>query len=174
MKKALVLILSLCLMCSAAFAGETIVLNWDETATEEVAGQGEFQQIEIPDVAKVSYWIPSVMKAEEDGVEGEFLQAATYTTEDNNYRVTVIAFQVNSMEQYAADMKDSSIGSNFVNLTINGVDCIGFEMEEYDIETLMYPVTDNVVLSVNCIPLNGDEDWDAVKQAIFASIRPVE
>ena len=65
-------------------------------------------------------------------------------------------------------------GSNFRNVTVNGVDCIGYEVAENDIECLIYPVTENIIVTFSCTPLNGDEDWDLTKGAIFASIQPGE
>ena len=175
MKKALVLILSLCLLCSVAFAEETIALNWEDIATEEVAAQGEFQQIAIPDVATVVYWIPSVMNSVDvSQIEGEFKPAALFTTEDESYSVAVFAFQVTSVDEYVAQMESQGGGSSFHNVTINGVDCVSYEVADADIDSLVYPVTDTMVLSFNCTPLNGDEDWDAVKAVIFSSIQPVE
>jgi hypothetical protein len=37
MKRAILMIVCLCMMCSAAFAEETIELNWEQIGTEEVA-----------------------------------------------------------------------------------------------------------------------------------------
>ena len=46
------------------------------------------------------------------------------------------------------------------------------EVAENDMECLIYPVTENIIVTFSCTPLNGDEDWDLTKGAIFASIQP--
>ena len=77
MKRAILMIVCLCMMCSAAFAEETIELNWEQIGTEEVAAQGEFQALEIPDVCTVNFWIPSVLNAVDTSViEGPFKPTA--------------------------------------------------------------------------------------------------
>lgn len=175
MKKVIILIACLCLICSAAFAEEAVVLNWADIGTDEVQALGEFQQIEIPDLLTVCYWIPSVMNAVDVSViDGPFKPTALYTTEDQKYSLAVFVAEVSSLQEYAALMESQGGGSNFHNLTINGVDCISYEVADSDIDSLIYPVSDTVILSFNCTPLNGDEDWDATKAAIFGSIQPAQ
>ena len=172
MKKVILMVLCLCMMCSAAFAEEAIVLNWEEIGTEEVASQGEFQALEIPDVCTVYFWIPSVLNAVDTGViEGPFKPTALYTTEDDSYGLADFLNEIGSLEEYASLMETQAGGSNFRNVTVNGVDCIGYEVAENDMECLIYPVTENIIVTFSCTPLNGDEDWDLTKGAIFASIQ---
>ena len=173
MKKAILMIVCLCMMCSAAFAEETIELNWEQIGTEEVAAQGEFQALEIPDMCTVNFWIPSVLNAVDTSViEGPFKPTALYTSEDDTYGVAVFLNEIGSLEEYVSLMETQAGGSNFRNVTVNGVDCIGYEVAENDMECLIYPVTENIIVTFSCTPLNGDEDWDLTKGAIFASIQP--
>lgn len=173
MKKVILMVLCLCMMCTAAFAEDVIELNWEQYGTEEAAAQGEFQQLEIPDVGTVLFWIPSVLNATDTSViEGPFQPTALYVSEDDNYGVAVFLNEIGGMnlEDYAKLMETEGGGSNFRNVMVNGISCIGYEIEEDDMECLLYPVTDNVIATFTCTPLNGD-DWDATKGVIFASIQ---
>ena len=40
-------------------------------------------------------------------------------------------------------------------------------------ECLIYPITENLILTFSLVPMDGDDDWDATKAAIVASIQPV-
>ena len=60
MKKLFSVLVALCLLCSVALAEEKIELNWTDFNTEEIQSLGEFQQIEIPDMPTIVYWIPTV------------------------------------------------------------------------------------------------------------------
>ena len=77
------------------------------------------------------------------------------------------------MEEYATLMESEGGGTGFRNVTINGVDCIAYEVVDSDVESLIYPITETTILSFNCTPLNGDDDWDAMKGVILASIQAV-
>ena len=172
MKKVFLMVLCLCMMCTAAFAEETIELNWEDYA--EAEAQGEFQQLEIPDVGTVLFWIPSVLNATDPSVvEGPFQPTALYVSEDDNYGVAIFLNEIGSLEDYAKLMETEGGGANFRNVMINGVSCVGYEIAdaETDMECLLYPVTDNVIATFTCTPLNGDDDWDATKGVIFASIQ---
>ena len=174
MKKVFLMVLCLCMLCTAAFAEDVIELNWEQYGTEEAAAQGEFQKLEIPDVATVLFWIPSVLNATDPGVvEGPFQPTALYVSEDEKYGVAVFLNDIGSasLEDYAKMMETEGGGSNFRNVMINGVSCVGYEIEENDMECLIYPVTSNVIVTFTCTPLNGDEGWDATKGVIFASIQ---
>lgn len=175
MKKAILLIVCLCMMCSAAYAEETIELNWADIGSEEIQALGEFQQVVIPDLPAICFWIPSVMKSVDvSGMEGFFKPTALYATEDQTCSIVVFVSEISSLEEYAALMQSEGGGSDFRNVKINGVDCIAYEVKDSDLDCLVYPVSENVIISLNCTPLNGDGDWDSTKGAIFASIQPVQ
>ena len=176
MKKVLMIVACLCLLCSAAFAEEDVLeLNWAEIGTDELVAMGEFQQIEIPDVLTVVYWLPSVMKSVDVSViDGPFKPTALYSTEDQKYSLAIFVAEIASLQEYATTMESQGGGSSFRNVKVNGVDCISYEVAESAIDSLIYPVTENVILSFNFTPLNGDDDWDATKAAIVASIQPAQ
>ena len=172
MKKVFLMALCLCLLCTAALAEETIELNWEDFA--EAEAQGGFQRLEIPDAGTVLFWIPSVLNETDPSVvEGSFQPTALYVSEDDNYGVAIFLNDIGSasLEDYAKLMETEGGGANFRNVMINGTSCIGYEVEEDDMECLVYPVTDNVIATFTCTPLNGDDDWEATKGVIFASIQ---
>ncbi len=174
MKKVFAVLACLCLMISAAFAEETIELNISDLNLEELQAQGAFQQIELTDLPTVSFWVPSVLSSVDVSViEGPFKPTALYATEDQNYSMTVFVAEIASLEEYATLMESEGGGSDFHNIKVNGVDCIAYEVTDADIDSLIYPVSDTVILSINFNPLRGDEGWDATKAAIIASIQPV-
>ncbi len=171
MKKVILMVLCLCMMCSAAFAEETIELNWEQFGTEEVASQGEFQTLEIPDVCSVNFWIPSVLNATDPSViEGPFQPNALYVTEDDSYGVAVFVNQIGDLDEYLTMLQNEGGASNFRNIMVNGFSCSAYEIAENDMECLLFPVTSDIMVTFSCTPLNGDEDWDLTKGAIFASV----
>ena len=173
MKKLFAVLVCLCMMVCAAAAEDVPELNWADIGTEEILAQGEFQQIETGDLPAVIYWIPSGLSSVDvSGEEGFFKPAALYMTEDQAYSVAVFAFEVAGLEEYAEMMKTQGGGSNFRNLVINGVGCICYEVESDNMECVVYPITENKILSFSFAPMNGDEDWDGTKAAIIASIQP--
>lgn len=175
MRKIILWIVCLCLIGTVAFAEDVIELNWAEIGTEEVQTQGEFYQVETPDKAAVTFWLPSFLNAVDlSGMEGFFVPQAVYASEDMAYSVAIFTFEVASLDEHAATMKSDGGGSDFRHLTINGVGCIGYEVKAENMESLIYPVSDHMVVSFNITPMDGDEDWDAVKAAILASIQPVQ
>ncbi len=174
MKKIFAVLVCLCLLASAALAEEDVYeLNWADIGTEEVQAHGEFRQIEIENMPAIAYWIPSVLTSVDvSKMEGFFKPAALYATEDQSYSVTVFSFQVAGLEEYLTMIENEGGGSNFKNLTVNGVDCVGYEVEDSNMECLVYPITENIILSFSFTPKDGDDDWDATKAAIIASIQP--
>ena len=168
MRKVFALLVCLCMMVSVALAEDVPELNWAEIGTEEVQAQGEFWQIDT-----IVFWIPSVMASVDvSGMEGFFKPAALYGTEDGAYAVTLFVSEAEGLEQYAALMEKEGGGSNFRNLIVNGVECIGYEVESANMECLLYPVTENKILTFSFVPMDGDDDWDGTKAAIIASIQP--
>ena len=173
MKKVFALLVCLMLLCSVSLAEETVELNWTDFDSEEIQGIGSFQQIEIPGQPAIVYWIPSVMASVDvSAMEGPFKPTVLYATEDQEYSVMIFSFEVAGLEEYAAMMESEGGGSNFNNLKINGVDCISYEVADSNMECLIYPVSENIILSFSLLPMDGDDDWDATKAVIIASIQP--
>jgi hypothetical protein len=173
MKKLALLLLCLCLVCSAAYAEDAvIVLNWEEVGTEDVLAAGSFQQIDIPGLPSVLFWIPSTMAPVDVSViEGNFKPDALYATEDQSNSMAVFVMQISSLKEFAALMESEGGGSNFHDVKINGVDCFCYTVESAGLDCMVYPVSDTVVVTLNCSPLNGDENFDAIKGVIFASLQ---
>ena len=176
MKKIALLLLCLCLVCSAAYAEEEVlVLNWEEIGTEDVLAAGSFQQIDIPDLPSVMFWLPSTMvPVDVSVIEGNFKPDALYATEDQSNSIAVFVMQISSLQEFAALMESEGGGSNFRNVKINGVDCFCYEVESSSLDCMVYPVSDTVVVTLNCSPLDGDENFDILKGIIFASLQTVK
>ena len=104
MKKLVVLILALCMLCSAAFAAE---LNWSDA--EENASQiaGEFKTF---DEISVKIWIPdtlqSVELSDEDRENGYIGYFAA--DEENGVAVQYVNMNGMSLEEYAAELKEDA------------------------------------------------------------------
>jgi len=171
-----VLLLALLVSCnSLALAEKAPELNWADVATEEAEAQGSFQKIEIPNLPSIQLWIPAEMiSVDTSFMEGPFHPAALYGTADQAKSVILFVSEVSSLDEYAALMEKEGGGSNFKNIIINGVACISYEVEKDNILSLIYPVSDHIVLSVNCMPKDADENWEATRNIILASIQPAE
>ena len=117
MKKLVVLILALCLLCSVASAAD---LNWADA--EEAASQiaGEFKTF---DEISVKIWIPDVLKAVDAGEN----RIGYFMTEDESAAISVQYVDMNgmSLEDYAAQLAEA--GATEVELgTVNGLPCVNY------------------------------------------------
>ena len=54
---------------------------------------------------------------------------------------------------------------------MNGIDTVACESEEENMDILVIPVTETMVLVYFFTPLNGDDEWDEVKGVILSSIQ---
>ncbi len=171
MKKLLAVALSLCLLCSFALAEEEIpTLNWADVE-DQTKESGSFQQIAIPDVATLLYWVPNNMTAfDVNQIQAENPPVAVFATADGSNTLSVFALNITSLEDYLNGLSANG-AANLKNITINGIDCVACENEGQSSDILIVPVTDTMVLVYNCTPLNGDEDWDATKVVIISSIQ---
>jgi len=158
-----------------AFAEEVPELNWADFMTEETEAQGTFQEIEIPNLPSIKLWIPAEMASVDTSfMDGPFKPVALFGTADQSKSVILFVSEVSSLDEYSALMEKEGGGSNFRNMIINGIKCISYDVEKDNILSLIYPVSDHMVLSVNCMPLNADENWEAARNLILASIQPGE
>lgn len=172
---AVLLLTFLLACCSLAVAEEGTKLDWADFATAEEAAQGEFQTIEMPDMPSVMLWIPSDMiSVDTSFMEGPFKPLALYGAEDQSRSVILFVSEISSLDEYAALMETEGGGSNFRHLVINGVESILYDVEKDGLESLIYPLSDHVILSVNLMPATGDDNWEAIKNIILASIQPKE
>ena len=167
MKKLFALALALCLLCGVALAEETPTLEWSNIP-EEVQANGALQQIAVPDMPVILYWVPANMvSVDPSTVQADPAPAAVFLTQDGAYTVSVFALNVTSLQEYLTNLQDA--GSTLNNVNINGIDCVSVEAEAF--EGVVVPMTDTLVLYFACTPKDGDEDWDQVKGVIFSSIQ---
>ena len=158
-----------------AISEEKEQLNWADFATEEVQSKGTFQSIEATNLPSLQLWIPNEMVSVDTSfMNGPFKPVALYGTADQAKSVILFVSEVSTLDEYAALMEREGGGSNFRHIIINGVECISYDVEKDNIKSLIYPVSEHVVLSVNCMPMNGDDNWEVAKNTILSSIQPVE
>ena len=171
-----VLLLAFLLPCnSLGLAEEVPELNWADMVTKEVEAQGTFQKIEISNLPSIQLWIPAEMiSVDTSFMDGPFKPAALYGTADQSKSVILFVSEVSSLDEYASLMEKEGGGSNFKKISINGVECISYEVEKDNILSLIYPVSDHMVLSVNCMPMDADANWETTRNIILSSIQPAE
>ena len=165
MKKLVVLILALCMLCSAAFAAD---LNWSDV--EEAASQiaGEFKTF---DDISVKIWIPDVLKAV-DGVEDRI---GYYMTEDQSAAVSVQYLDMNGMtlEEYEAQLKEDADVSEIELGTVNGLPALSYLLKESDVACVAFTTQMGYILEIACGPMS-DEGFASVVAYIISSIQNAE
>ena len=114
MKKLVVLILALCMLCSAAFAAD---LNWSDV--EEAASQiaGEFKTF---DEISVKIWIPDTLQAVElsdDDRENGYI--GYFADENSAVAVQYVDMNGMSLEEYEAALKEDAEVSEIEAGTVN-------------------------------------------------------
>ena len=172
MKKLFALLLALGMLCSFAMAeeAEAVELSWD-SVSDETKALGSLQQITIPDTVTLVYWVPQNMDAVDVSAIGVDGLAAAFQTADEAYTISVYAFAINWQEYL---MGKGATEENARMIVTNSIDAISFEQEEDGIDMVIIPVTEEITVVFAFTPLNGDEDWDAAKAAIVASIQAAE
>jgi len=167
MKKLFALALALCLLCGVALAEETPALAWSNIP-EEIQANGSLQQIAVPDMPVIVYWVPANMLAvDPSAVQADPAPSALFMTEDGQYTISVFALNVTSLEDYLSSLQGA--GNTLNNVSINGIDCVSVEAEAY--EGVVVPMNDTTVLYFVTTPKDGDDEWDQVKGVIFSSIQ---
>lgn len=168
MKKLFAVVLSLCMFCTCAFA-ESTALSW-ENVPEETQAAGQFTQIALADDLALLCWIPANMAAVDvSTIEAEVSPVEAYQTEDGAYSVSIFALQVNDVDGYLSSLEAN--GAELGDLDINGIEAASFVQKDNGVEGVIIPISDELVLSVACTPVDGDEGWDQVKGIIFSSIQ---
>ena len=167
MKKLVVLILALCMLCSVAFANE---LTW--ASVEETASQiaGEFKTF---DEISVKIWMPDVLKAVElsdDDREGGYI--GYFETEDETAAIAVQYVNVEgmSLEEYAAILSEDSEVSDLEAGTVNGLNTLSYTIPGKDTGVLAFATEMGYILEVSCRPLS-DEGFASVVGIILCSIQ---
>ncbi len=166
MKKLFAVVLFLCMFCTCAFAESITSLSW-ESIPEETQAAGEFAQISLEDDLILSCWVPANMASVD--VQAEIAPVAAFQTEDGNYSMSIFAVQVSDVDEYLAGLEAN--GAELGNLDINGIEACSFVQKDNNVEGVIIPISDELVLSIACTPADGDEGWDQVKGVIFSSIQ---
>ena len=154
MKKLFAVVLFLCMFCTCAFA-ESTALSW-ENVPEETQAAGQFTQIALADDLALLCWIPANMAAVDvSTIETEVSPVEAYQTEDGTYTVSIFALQVNGVDEYLGSLEAN--GAELGDLDINGIEAVSFVQKDNGVEGVVIPVTDELVLSIACTPVDGDE-----------------
>lgn len=171
MKKLFAVMLALCLLGSFALAEETAEISWDQVANDSIMENGAFQQVSIPDVCNIVYFVPNVMSAVDvSTIQADVPPAAAYQTEDGKYTLSVYALNITGLEAYLTSLQENGTES-FKNVKVNGIDCVAAEHKANGLDILIVPVTETMVLSFVYTPLEGDDEWDQMKAVMVASIQ---
>ena len=166
MKKLVVLILALCMLCSAAFAAD---LNWSDA--EENASQiaGEFKTF---DEISVKIWIPdtlqSVELSDEDRENGYIGYFAA--DEENGVAVQYVNMNGMSLEEYAAELKEDAEVSELEAGTVNGLPALSYMLKEKDVACVAFTTEMGYILEVACGKMSA-ESLSAVVPFIISSIQ---
>ena len=177
MKKILALMLALCLLCSFALAeedeydNEVQELNWTDVVREDIEADGTAQQITVDGVTLL-YWIPGDMApADASGIRAEIPPAAVYATEDGEYAISLYILEVSGLEEYLSGLEARG-AEYFENLRLNGLDCVGCENQDEDVQFLIVPINGTTLLEFRFIPFIGEAGWIEIKDLVAASVRP--
>ena len=178
MKKLFTLTLALCLLFTFALAedpdsGENQVqeLNWEDVVREDIEAAGTAEQITVAGVTLL-YWIPGDMApADVSGIRAEDPPAAVYSTEDGEYAISLFSLNVTSLEEYLSGLEAGG-AEYFENLRLNGLDCVGCENQDENVQILIVPVDETTLLEFRFTPFIGEAGWIEIKDLVAASVRP--
>ena len=151
MKKLVVLILALCMLCSVAFANE---LTW--ASVEEAASQiaGEFKTF---DEISVKIWIPDVLQAVELGDEDrENGYIGYFASDDAAVAVQYVNMEGMSLEEYEAQLKEDSEVSDIEAGTVNGLPALSYAIKDKDTGVVAFTTEMGYILEVACGPLSNE------------------
>ena len=150
MKKLVVLILALCMLCSVAFANE---LTW--ASVEEAASQiaGEFKTF---DEISVKIWIPEVLQAVELSDEDrESGYIGYFASDDAAVAVQYVNMEGMSLEEYEAQLKEDSEVSDIEAGTVNGLPALSYAIKDKDTGVVAFTTEMGYILEVACGPLSN-------------------
>ena len=151
MKKLVVLILALCMLCSVAFANE---LTW--ASVEEAASQiaGEFKTF---DEISVKIWIPEVLQAAELSDEDrENGYIGYFASDDAAVAVQYVNMEGMSLEEYEAQLKEDSEVSDIEAGTVNGLPALSYAIKDKDTGVVAFTTEMGYILEVACGPVSNE------------------
>ncbi len=151
MKKLVVLILALCMLCSVAFANE---LTW--ASVEEAASKiaGEFKTF---DEISVKIWIPEVLQAVELSDEDrESGYIGYFASDDAAVAVQYVNMEGMSLEEYEAQLKEDSEVSDIEAGTVNGLPALSYAIKDKDTGVVAFTTEMGYILEVACGPLSNE------------------
>ena len=151
MKKLVVLILALCMLCSVAFANE---LTW--ASVEEAASKiaGEFKTF---DEISVKIWIPEVLQAVELSDEDrESGYIGYFASDDAAVAVQYVNMEGMSLEEYEAQLKEDSEVSDIEAGTVNGLPALSYAIKDKDTGVVAFTTEMGYILEVACGPVSNE------------------
>ena len=151
MKKLVVLILALCMLCSVAFANE---LTW--ASVEEAASKiaGEFKTF---DEISVKIWIPEVLQAVELSDEDrESGYIGYFASDDAAVAVQYVNMEGMNLEEYEAQLKEDSEVSDIEAGTVNGLPALSYAIKDKDTGVVAFTTEMGYILEVACGPLSNE------------------
>ena len=151
MKKLVVLILALCMLCSVAFANE---LTW--ASVEEAASQiaGEFKTF---DEISVKIWIPEVLQAVELSDEDrESGYIGYFASDDAAVAVQYVNMEGMSLEEYEAQLKEDSEVSDIEAGTVNGLPALSYAIKDKYTFDVAVTTEMGYILEVACGPVSNE------------------
>jgi len=176
MKKLLVLVLSLCLLCGCAFAeGDGNVITWDQVLPT-VEGAGLTGDFVVFDQLGLKIWLPSQLLpyevSEEDAAAGRL---AAYMAEDQSAYLVIDAIHIDNMtlDQLAENAKASA--SDVDVCSTNGLSGVSYKNDAADLYTFALVDTNSNIISFSMGPVSADpENAKLVFSVIMASLQPAE
>ena len=174
MKKLIAILISLCLMLSAAGAfaeTATTEMSWEtvEPLLETYGLEGDFETF---DEVAIQIWIPSSMTRSEltqEDVDKGFI--AHFLDEDQTAQVSVVYVDVDgtTLEEYEKMLPDYGV-SDIEELVINDIPALSYTVEETDSVTIAFETEGGYILEITMAPKSAegaDIAWYIVASSIM-------
>lgn len=174
MKKIIAVVMAIAMLFALTLSAsaEAIELNWAdvEASVTEAGLEGDFYSLNS---WPVQLWIPNVMVTKE--VSDEDLANGTlcvFATEDGSAFV-VVTYVANeeglTMEQVMTSVEGAG-ATGMQRITLNGLDAIGYDLEESDASCVSLLTSDNYIITFSAYPMS-DEGFQSMSAIIFSSIQ---
>lgn len=169
MKKLFALLLSLCLLCSAAALADNS-LSWESVSEAATAMGGEFKTF---DEIAVKLWMPATMQeielTDDDRANGYI---GYYASEDETGEISVVYVdaQYTSLEDYQAYLLENGV-QEVETGSVNGLACISYESD--DTGVLAFTTQKGYILEIAAAPLSEDS-FKSIIGVVMSSIQSAE
>lgn len=173
MKKlfALMMVLALSLCSFAALAEAPTALNWSDFQAITDSVEGDFYT--FSDYA-LQMWVPGYFQKNEISEEEAAQGFISYmTTPDGAYSMVIQALDVNGMsiDDYANAVSQVEGVSNVTRMTVNGLDCVNYDIKDKDVSCVSFTTQSGKVLEFSFSPVS-DEGFASLVACMTASIQP--